>query len=275
MKKLLKSLFAIFLCLGLLVGCGNKDVDLDLEKINSELVGMKGDNISIPEISANLEQYFIDAEFIYDYDFEEKFNLNSDNILEYSVMANFETKDMYFVLNPVEGKEDEIKSELKAYFESLMGDDTDDTLKEKIENRLEKEYEGLLIYVVSSNNDEVYNTIIDSKGMLFGMLMNVEGEMLEQVFDITESDLEEYLIAIPAMNVKSNSYIIVKPKKASYDKVKDAMASYMTNLEGQMANYLADQFALIENRLEKEYGGYLIYIISDNNEKVYNTIVNE
>lgn len=272
MKKLLKSLFAIVLCLGVLVGCGNKNVDLDLEKINEKLVDLKGDNISIPEISVNLEQYFTGAEFIYDFDFEEKFNLNKDNILEYSVMANFETNDMYFVLNPVEGKEDEIKSELKAYFESLA---TDDTLKEKIENRLEKEYEGLLIYVVSSNNDEVYNTIIDSKGMLFGMLVNVEGEMLDQVFSITESDLEEYLIAIPAMNVRSNSYIVVKPKKASYDKVKEAMASYMTNLEDQMANYLADQFALIENRLEKEYGGYLIYIISDNNEKVYNTIVNE
>ena len=47
MKKLLKSLFAIVLCLGLLVGCGNKDVDLDLEKINEKLVGLKGDVIRV------------------------------------------------------------------------------------------------------------------------------------------------------------------------------------------------------------------------------------
>jgi len=188
-------------------------------------------------------------------------------------MANFNNNDMYLVLKPVEGKKETIKNELETYFTGLVNKASDESVKTKLENRKEIEYEGLLIYVVSDNNDAVYEAIISSKAALYGMTMNIDDESLEQVFKIKPEDLEEYLIAIPAMNVRTNSYFIVKPKADKEDTVKEALEAYMKNLETQMENYLADQYSLIEERLEKEYGGYYIYIISNDNEKVYNEIV--
>ena len=48
----------------------------------------------------------------------------------------------------------------------------------------------------------------------------------------------------------------------------------MDNLEEQWSTYLPDQYELVENRLEEEYGEYLIYIISNDNELVLKTIKN-
>ena len=67
--------------------------------------------------------------------------------------------------------------------------------------------------------------------------------------------------------------MIVKPNEGKEDVVKEAINTYMTNLESQMEFYLVDQYELVKNRLEKEYGGYLIYIVSTDNDKVYNSIV--
>ena len=46
----------------------------------------------------------------------------------------------------------------------------------------------------------------------------------------------------------------------------------MTNVENQWATYLPDQYELVKNRLEEEYGDYLIYIISIDIELVLKTI---
>lgn len=39
-----------------------------------------------------------------------------------------------------------------------------------------------------------------------------------------------------------------------------------------METYLPEQYELVKNRLEKEYGDYLIYIVSSNNDLVFETI---
>ena len=47
---------------------------------------------------------------------------------------------------------------------------------------------------------------------------------------------------------------------------------YMKKLEDQWSNYLPDQFELVEDRLVEEYNGYLIYIVSSDNEKALEVI---
>lgn len=273
MKKYLKKLLLICLCLTLTVGCGNENIDLDLEKINEELIGLTSDKIEVSLISSNVEQYFENAEFIYDFDFESRFALNRENIEEYSVMANFETMDMYLVLNPIDGKEETVKKELNNHFTMVADGETNEEIKSKIENRKFAEYEGLLIYVIADNTDEVYNAIINSKSSIYGMLMPVDDEALEQVLGINPSDVSEYSISIPGSMISTSLYMIVKPNEGKEDVVKEAINTYMTNLESQMEFYLVDQYELVKNRLEKEYGGYLIYIVSTDNDKVYNAIV--
>lgn len=275
MKNMLKKLLMASLCLSFVTGCGNENVDLDLEKIKEEIINLKSDSVSIASVFDNIYQEFDGFEMIYDFDFEELFKLNKENIESYSVGVNKETKDMYFVIKPLDGKKEEIKNELKSYFDGLLATETDENIKNKITSRKETENNGLLIYVVTNDNDKIYDIIVNSKDPLFGMLMEVNDEMLEQSFSVNPEDVEEYLIALPMMMVQSNMYIIVKPEEGKEKVVKEAIDTYMENGEKEGANYLPDQKELFENRLEKEYGGYLIYIVSNDNQKVYNTIVNE
>lgn len=60
--------------------------------------------------------------------------------------------------------------------------------------------------------------------------------------------------------------------KEKKDVVKEKLDTYMTNLEEQWKTYLPDQYELVKNRLVKEYGDYLIYIVSSDNEAVFNEI---
>lgn len=272
MKNMLKKILLASLCLSFVTGCGDKNVDLDLEKLKEEIANLKSDNIEVSMIYDSVSMEFENLEMIYDFDFQEKFGLNKDNIESYSVGVNEETKDMYFVIKPLDGKKEEVKSELKSYFDNLLAKETDESIKNKINSRKETEVDGLLIFVVTTDNDKLYNIIVESRNPLFGMLMDVNDEMLTQVFNINPSDVEEYLITQPMMMVQSNMYLIVKPAEGKHDLVKEALDTYMENGEKEGANYLPDQKELFENRLEKTYSGYLIYIVSSDNEKVYNTI---
>ena len=275
MKNMLKKILLASLCLSFVTGCGNENIDLDLEKIKEEISNLKADEISVSTIYDNVYQEFDSLEMIYDFDFEEKFGLNKDNIESYSVGVNEETKDMYFVIKPLEDKKDEVKNELKTYFDNLLATETDEDIKNKISSRKETEVDDLLIYIATNDNDKLYDIIINTKDPLFGMLMDVNDEMLEQSFNINPEDVEEHLIALPMMMVQSNMYIIVKPVDGKENTVKEALDTYMENGEKEGATYLPDQYELFKNRLEKEYGGYLIYIVSNDNQKVYDTIVRE
>lgn len=273
MKNMLKKLLLGSMCLCLFTGCGNKDVDLDLDKIKEDLSNLAMDTVSIPSISSNISEYFANAESIYDHDFDEKFGLNKEDIESYAVAIDDHTKDMYFILKPIDGKKETVKETMNAYFENLLSSLTDEESKNKVENRKEEEYQGILIYLVSDQNEQVMTAIKNSKDPVFGMMMYIDQDALNQNFNINSEDLEEYLIATPMMIVNSNTYIIVKPKANKKETVKKAIDKYMTDLETQWSTYLPDQYELVQNRLVKEYGGYLIYIVSSDNEKVYNTIV--
>ena len=102
--------------------------------------------------------------------------------------------------------------------------------------------------------------------------MEVKDEMLSTQFGIEKEMVEEYLIKMPMMITSSNTYIIVKPAEGKEKEVKEKLDTYMVNLEEQWKTYLPDQYELVKNRLFKDYGDYLIYIVSSDNEAVFNEI---
>ena len=72
----------------------------------------------------------------------------------------------------------------------------------------------------------------------------------------------------------AEQYIILKPADGKEEEVKEAMDTYMTNLQQQWDTYLPLQAELVRNREETKVGDYLIYIISQDNAKVLDVIKN-
>ena len=102
--------------------------------------------------------------------------------------------------------------------------------------------------------------------------MEVTKENVKDTLNIDPASLDEFLMETPMMIVQSNTYIIVRPASGKEQEVKDAINAYMKRLEEQWKTYLPDQYELVKNRKEEKLGDYLIYIVSSDNEKVFNTI---
>lgn len=265
----MKKIFSLLLVgLLLITGCGKSNVNLDLDKISKELDNLPSDEFYLQGVSSLIDEknYFENLEDIYEYDFEKVFGLDSSNIgNEYLARINKTNNTMLLIFKPLENK-DKIKEDMASYFKSI--ESTNDLIK----NRLETEYEGYLIYIVSNDNNKVLETIKSSRALTFNNLVPVEGEMVESTLGIKEDAYSEILMKVPMMIVQSNMYLIIKPEDGKKDDVKQAIDKYMTKLEEQWKTYLPDQYELVKNRKYEEYGGYLIYIVSSDNEKAFDTI---
>ena len=281
MNKKLKNFVAIFVVLSMLLliltGCGNSNVaELDMDKIKTNLENLKGDGFDIytaeEEVRNSGIANFDMLETLYDFDFQE-FGINPENITEYRFNMDKLNKDLWIVFLPVEGKEDTVKTETEAYIQKLISDETDATIKQKLENYSFEEIDGYLVWVVSEDNNRILELTKNARANILPMMMDITSEMLQDSIGLDPASVTEFAIKTPALITSSTTYMVVKPADGKKNEVKDALDNYMVALEEQWSTYLPEQYELVKNRLYQEYGDYLIYIVSSNNDLVYNTII--
>ena len=97
----------------------------------------------------------------------------------------------------------------------------------------------------------------------------IESETLDDVYDIDLELLEEYVIK---QNNDGEMYAIILTNNKS--DVKEDMEDYFDKVRDFNTAYSPETVKLIDERLEKEIGNYLIYIVSNDSEKVYQDIIN-
>ena len=272
MKKIILCLTLIIATM-VLTACGKENASLNLKDMSSKLDNLKGEEFD-RFTAANIINEKVDGLkdiYDYEYDFKENFGFDSEDIEFYTIAMNEENMDMYLFLQPLKDKKEDVKNALDNYFSELENSDNQE-IANKAKNKSYTQIGSYLVYIMTDNSSDILNSIKDSKENIFGALMEVNDETLESQFNINKSDVKEYLIKVPMMITSSNSYIIIKPVDGKKDEVKEKIDEYMTKLEKQWETYLPEQYELVKNRLEKEYGDYLIYIVSSNNDLVFETI---
>lgn len=272
MKKIVLCLTLIMAAI-VLTACGKENVSLNLKDLSSKLDNLKGEEFD-RFTAANIINEKVDGLkeiYDYEYDFKENFGLNSEDIEFYTIAMNEDNMDMFLFIQPLEDKKNDVKLALDNYFSKLEKNENQE-IANKAKNKSYTQIGSYLVYIMTDNSSDILNSIKDSKENIFGALMEVNDETLESQFNINKSDVKEYLIKVPMMITSSNSYIIIKPVDGKKDEVKEKIDEYMTKLEKQWETYLPEQYELVKNRLEKEYGDYLIYIVSSNNDLVFETI---
>jgi len=163
MKKLRKILFVLLVAV-LLVGCEKEEEkETNVAKtLNKEEVKEKVGKLT-----------FSDSEFTFTED--KSFN-NSDAIKVYGVDTSLMEDTVYYIASDIvdpsmfivakvsDDNEAVFKYQIKDMFEKYYNAYNNYYPKEAkmINDRLEKEYEGYLIYVVSYDNNSVYQAIVDS-----------------------------------------------------------------------------------------------------------------
>lgn len=124
----------------------------------------------------------------------------------------------------------------------------------------------------NSNNEATYETNMTAKEMVDDMLakveqpafMEVEENMLADLYHLAPSLLEDYSIRMPMMNVKSNEIAVLKVKDAKdITTVEDAVKARAADVQKSFEQYLPDQYENAKNYKLVTKGNYILFVISD------------
>lgn len=245
-------------------------LELDLKKIGGELTELTDGKFSRTGfVIFTMTAFNSELESIYDYNMNEvlgfKASLYEDN--DNTIYYNEGEKELLAIVNPVDGKEDKVRSELETLCEKLDGCDIID-------------HENYIIAVSSNDNDEVLESVKASETPIYGNFMDDDSsmydvEMLEMLTEITSDEVDEFVMSSPGVITSAATFIIVKPTEGNEESVKTKLDAYMLKLESEWEMYLPDQYELVKNRTVEEHGDYLIYIVSTDNDLVLETIKGE
>ncbi len=129
----------------------------------------------------------------------------------------------------------------------------------------------LITLVVGCNNTVSELNVTETQKIIENKLKNtevVDEELLEDVYGLDLSKMDVHIIK---QNSEGDLYAIIKATdKAS---VKNDMKKYFEKVEKFNTNYSPERLEILSNRVEKEIGDYLIYIVSENAENIYSEIL--
>ena len=129
--------------------------------------------------------------------------------------------------------------------------------------------------------NDVYNNINNLKyndEIIFNDHVNLNQTDLLNLYGFDRSEIGEFLFVMPKGISNPYMCIIIKPISGKTDIVKEEMNKFLAKYDNSWGvgegaiPYFPEAVNLINNRLERTYGDYLIYIISPDNELVYKEI---
>lgn len=133
---------------------------------------------------------------------------------------------------------------------------------------------GLAIILAGCNKSA---STLDMKGASISLdekyqnMALMSDKELEGIYNQDITLMEEYIIKA-SENQNGNFYALIKVKSENKEKVKNNMDEMFSILENQSSLYSPEAVNLIKNKLATSVGDYLIYIVSENNEEMYNVV---
>lgn len=158
MKKIIISLVLMLS----LTGCGNKNVKLDLEKIEIEVSNLEYEEDGVKSLLF-VSNKKMDLEKMQD-----KYGMDTSLFEEILIGSseNVETASMYAIFLPKKGLENECEEEINNFFLKYdqawtMGYFPEEEML--VQNRSHEKYGRYEIYVISKDNDKVIEKIKNTK----------------------------------------------------------------------------------------------------------------
>ena len=228
-----------------------KTVAFDINNVNEVL-----------EKSANYYDTIKDLKDYYEYDFSSIFGLEKDMVDEFTLKYNSNNKQLFFALKATSGSYDQVHNAIENFMKN---------------NNVSKykylEYSGYQIYINSSNNNLVESKIRQNEIKVFNILQQLNSDDISVEFDIDKKDYDEALVKVPMISRDyTEMYAIFKPKNdKAKDNIKKSMNEYIDYLKAKWEND-RENYNLVSNYAFEEYEGYLIYVISNNNQLVVDLI---
>ena len=122
-----------------------------------------------------------------------------------------------------------------------------------------------------------YNTMIAEGSIFYYDLLVEEKNLPDAIFyDVNEG---ERIVSFPVTTESTYGNSIMPSNKVDvYVKImegdKVVYGEYFEKIEKFNTNYSPERLEILSNRVEKEIGDYLIYIVAENADDIYKNIVN-
>lgn len=158
MKKIIISLVLLLS----LTGCGNKNVKLDLEKVEIEVSSLEIEEDGVKSL------LFVNNKKMDIEKMQDKYGMDTSLFEEILIGSSdsADTASMYAVFLPKKDLENECEEEINNFFEKydqawVMGYFPEEEML--VQNRSSEKYGKYYIYVISKDNDKVIETIKNTK----------------------------------------------------------------------------------------------------------------
>lgn len=246
-----------------------KDMSINLDKVSAEIDGLKTLRFDInntldiindsksynlnKENKANLQEY-------YEYDFN-LFNLKRSWLDEFRIYYNEKSKQLFMVFKPLDDNTSNVTESIEKFF------------KTKKIKATKEEYDGYIFYVSSNDDTRVISKIKQSQIKVFDILQDLNKDEIKEVYGIDSTLYKDYKVKT-AWIVKANvtEYLLFKPKNNTAAKeIEKLMDEYYSKKESTWEKD-QDNLNLLQNRYTGVYNGYLVYIVSKDNDLVLQLI---
>ena len=129
---------------------------------------------------------------------------------------------------------------------------------------------SILLVGCSQNNDINTIDMNDTSKIIEKDLKNMKEINKDDLEDIYSLDLSNIDKIIVKENNNGDLYAIVKAK--DIQAVKESMNDYFEKVKQFNQSYSPERLEILENRLEKQIGNYLIYIVAKDADKIYSDV---
>lgn len=99
-------------------------------------------------------------------------------------------------------------------------------------------------------------------------MVEIEGDTLRDVYNLDLSVIERHIVK---QNSYGDLYAIIKTNDKAT--VKEDMEGYFEKIKEFNEVYATERLETLENRVEKEIGDYLIYIVAEDADSIYQDVV--
>lgn len=129
-----------------------------------------------------------------------------------------------------------------------------------------------LLLITGCGNEELKELNLEKSALAveetLKNMTDIDKDTLENVYEIDFNLIEEYVIK---ENEEGDLYAIIRTNNKSA--LKENMNSYFEKVRDFNTAYSPERVEILDNRLEKEIGEFLIYIVSKDANKIYNDII--
>ena len=132
---------------------------------------------------------------------------------------------------------------------------------------------AMLMFVTGCGNNDISELNVDETKKIIEQdlkdMKDVSEDSLEDVYGLNLDLMEVHVIK---ENTSGDLYAIIKT--TDKNQTKKDMENYFEKVKTFNANYSPERLQILEDRVEKEIGDYLIYIVAENADEIYEDIIN-